>query len=82
MLQVADTDIGIFFQKPDGTFNFHNQEFYGAWVQAEGPATVESLPDALEGLVRYYRRVSGEHPDWDESTVHAEAVRRLSHGAI
>ena len=23
-----------------------------------------------------------EHPEWDEKTVHAEAVRRLSHGAI
>jgi PPOX class probable F420-dependent enzyme len=40
--------------------------FYGEWVQAEGPATVESLPDALEGLVRYYRYVAGEHPDWDD----------------
>lgn len=40
--------------------------FFGRWVQAEGPATVESLPGAMEGLVRYYRLVSGEHPDWDD----------------
>jgi PPOX class probable F420-dependent enzyme len=40
--------------------------FFGRWVQAEGPATVESLPEALDGLVRYYRLVAGEHPDWDE----------------
>ena len=24
------------------------------------------LPDALDGLVDYYRSISGEHPDWDE----------------
>lgn len=39
-------------------------EFYGEWVQAEGPATVESVPEAMEALVRYYRLVAGEHPDW------------------
>ena len=27
--------------------------FFGQWVQAEGPATVESLPSAMDGLVRY-----------------------------
>jgi PPOX class probable F420-dependent enzyme len=40
--------------------------FFGRWVQAEGPATVESLPQAMEALVRYYRLISGEHPDWDD----------------
>ena len=25
-----------------------------------------SLPQAMEGLVDYYRRISGEHPDWDD----------------
>ena len=40
--------------------------FYGAWVQAEGSATVESLPEAMDALVRYYRLVAGEHPNWDE----------------
>jgi hypothetical protein len=25
-----------------------------------------SLPEAMEPLVDYYRRISGEHPDWDE----------------
>ena len=25
-----------------------------------------SLPEAMEGLVDYYRRISGEHPDWDD----------------
>jgi hypothetical protein len=27
---------------------------------------IQSLPDALEPLVDYYRRLAGEHPDWDE----------------
>jgi hypothetical protein len=40
--------------------------FFGAWVQAEGATSVESLPGAMEGLVRYYRLVAGDHPDWDE----------------
>jgi PPOX class probable F420-dependent enzyme len=40
--------------------------FYGEWVQVEGTATVVPLPDALDGLVDYYRQVAGEHPDWDD----------------
>ncbi|MGZ4589527.1 MAG: PPOX class F420-dependent oxidoreductase [Actinomycetes bacterium] len=40
--------------------------FFGAWVQVEGTAEIVSQPDALELLVDYYRRVSGEHPDWDD----------------
>jgi len=43
-----------------------HDNFWGQWVQVEGPVTVEHLPDAMESLVRYYRNVSGEHPDWDE----------------
>jgi PPOX class probable F420-dependent enzyme len=40
--------------------------FYGDWVQVDGTATVVPLPDALDGLVDYYRGVAGEHPDWDD----------------
>ena len=29
-------------------------------------AEVLDLPEALDGLVDYYRCISGEHPDWDE----------------
>ena len=29
--EITDTDIGSFFQKPDGTFAYFNQEFYGTW---------------------------------------------------
>jgi PPOX class probable F420-dependent enzyme len=36
------------------------------WAQAEGPVTIVSLPDAMDALVDYYRRASGEHPDWED----------------
>ena len=40
--------------------------FYGPWVQVEGSAEIVERPEAVELLVDYYRRISGEHPDWDE----------------
>jgi PPOX class probable F420-dependent enzyme len=43
-----------------------NDGFYGAWVQIDGNAEIVSLPDAMDGLVAYFRQLSGEHPDWDD----------------
>lgn len=43
-----------------------NDRFYGEWIQIEGPVTIVSLPEAMDGLERYYRTVSGEHPDWED----------------
>jgi PPOX class probable F420-dependent enzyme len=40
--------------------------FYGPWVQVDGSAEIISLPEAMDHLVDYYRRISGEHPDWAE----------------
>jgi PPOX class probable F420-dependent enzyme len=40
--------------------------FFGQFVQLEGAVTVVSLPEAMDGLVDYYRSISGEHPDWDD----------------
>ncbi len=40
--------------------------FYGPWIQVEGTAEIISLPEAMDHLVSYYRRISGEHPDWDD----------------
>ncbi|MHB1596513.1 MAG: PPOX class F420-dependent oxidoreductase [Streptosporangiaceae bacterium] len=40
--------------------------FFGEWIQAEGTAEIVHLPEAMDLLVDYYRRVSGEHPDWDD----------------
>jgi PPOX class probable F420-dependent enzyme len=38
--------------------------FFGEWVQVEGDVEIISLPDAMDLLVDYYRRVAGEHSDW------------------
>jgi PPOX class probable F420-dependent enzyme len=43
-----------------------SEDFNGAWVQVDGPAEVVDLPAAEDGLVEYFRAISGEHPDWDE----------------
>jgi PPOX class probable F420-dependent enzyme len=43
-----------------------NDGFYGQWIQVDGTAEIVHLPDALELLVDYYQRISGEHPDWAE----------------
>src|SRR5579875_2008530 len=40
--------------------------FFGEWLQIEGTAEIRRLPEAMEGLVAYYRAVSGENPDWEE----------------
>jgi PPOX class probable F420-dependent enzyme len=40
--------------------------FFGNWLQVEGTADIVELPDAMDGLVDYYRRISGEHPDWPD----------------
>jgi hypothetical protein len=32
ILQVADTDIGMFIQEPDGSFTFYDQNYYGTWT--------------------------------------------------
>jgi PPOX class probable F420-dependent enzyme len=42
------------------------EAFTGPWVQIEGTAEVVSGPEAVEPLVDYYRRLAGEHPDWDD----------------
>lgn len=52
-------------------------EFFGRWVQVEGEATVHSLPDAMDGLVDYYRRISGEHSDWDDYRAAMRRERRV-----
>lgn len=54
-----------------------NPGFFGEWVQVEGEAEVVSLPEAMEPLVDYYRRVSGEHPDWDDYRAAMERERRV-----
>jgi len=54
-----------------------SDEFFGPWVQVEGPVDLLELPDAMDELVAYYRSVSGEHPDWDDYRRAMERDRRL-----
>jgi PPOX class probable F420-dependent enzyme len=49
-----------------------SDDWNGPWVQVDGDAEVLHMPEALEGLVDYFRCISGEHPDWDE---YREAMR-------
>lgn len=51
--------------------------FFGPWIQIEGSARIVSLPEAMDGLVDYYRRIRGEHPDWDEYRGAMEEQRRV-----
>jgi PPOX class probable F420-dependent enzyme len=43
-----------------------SDDFGGAWVQVDGSAEVLDMPSqqAEDGLVEYFRCISGEHPDW------------------
>jgi PPOX class probable F420-dependent enzyme len=56
---------------------FQANEFFGGHVQVDGTAEVISLPEAMELLVDYYRRLSGEHPDWDEYRAAMESDKRV-----
>jgi PPOX class probable F420-dependent enzyme len=54
-----------------------SDRFFDSWMQIEGSTQIVSLPEAMEGLVDYYRRISGEHPDWDEYRRAMEQQRRV-----
>jgi len=54
-----------------------NDGFFGEWVQAEGNAELIHLPEALPLLEDYYRRISGEHPDWEDYRAAMRRDRRL-----
>jgi PPOX class probable F420-dependent enzyme len=51
--------------------------FFGDWVVVEGQAEVVSLPEAMEPLVDYFRRLVGEHQDWDDYRAGMEREGRV-----
>ena len=51
--------------------------FFGEWVQVEGDAELIHLPDAMAILEDYYRRISGEHPDWADYRAAMQRDKRL-----
>ncbi|MFI5776922.1 PPOX class F420-dependent oxidoreductase [Nocardia sp. NPDC051570] len=43
-----------------------SDDWNGPYVQVDGNAEILDMPEALDGLVEYFRGISGEHPDWAE----------------
>ena len=62
---------------PRATLCVFSDNFFGEWIQIDGAADLISMPDAMERLVDYYRRISGEHPDWDEYRSAMQEDKRL-----
>jgi hypothetical protein len=62
ILQICDTDIGSFFQKPDGTFNFYNQNYYGTWSWNSTSNTGSWAPNNV-----YVPAPTGDHI-WTDDT--------------
>ena len=59
----------------------HSDEWNGPYVQVHGTAEVLDMPsqEAEDGLVEYFRCISGEHPDWEE---YRQAMRRQGKSLI
>ena len=53
-------------RRPQASLCVFTDNFFGEWVQVEGDVEIIPLPEAMDLLVEYYRRISGEHPDWDD----------------
>jgi len=60
-------------RNPRASLCVMNDGFFGEWIQVDGTAEIIQLPAALDLLVDYYRRIAGEHPDWDD---YRSAMRR------
>ena len=54
-----------------------NDAFFGDWLYVEGDAVVVPLPDAMDGLVEYFRGINAEHDDWDDYRAAMERERRV-----
>lgn len=62
---------------PRATVCVFTDGFFGEWVQIDGTADVVSLPEAMDLLVDYYRRLAGEHDDWSEYRAAMEQEQRV-----
>jgi PPOX class probable F420-dependent enzyme len=51
---------------PRASITVLSDEFDGPYVQVDGDAEVLDVPEAVDGLVDYFRVIAGEHSDWDE----------------
>jgi PPOX class probable F420-dependent enzyme len=79
VVHAVDDDGRIVISSREGAYKVRNlridpaatlcvlpDRFFGEWKQVDGMANIVSLPEAMDGLVDYYRRLSGEHDDWDD----------------
>jgi PPOX class probable F420-dependent enzyme len=66
-------------REPEVSMCVLSDTFNGPWVQVDGRAEVLDMPESLDGLVEYFRCISGEHPDWDE---YRDAMRRQDKSLI
>jgi PPOX class probable F420-dependent enzyme len=64
-------------RNPQASLCVFTDRFFGEFVQVEGSATIVTLPEAMDGLVDYYRSISGEHPDWDDYRATMERDQRV-----
>jgi PPOX class probable F420-dependent enzyme len=53
-------------RNPDASVLVASDGLSDPWVQVDGTAEVLDMPEAEDGLVEYFRCISGEHPDWEE----------------
>ncbi|MCM3661496.1 PPOX class F420-dependent oxidoreductase [Georgenia satyanarayanai] len=68
--------VGNLLRTPRASLCQLSEKFFGPWVQLTGTVEIISLPEAMDLLVDYYRRLSGEHEDWDEYCAAMERERR------
>lgn len=69
--------VGNLRRDPRGWLCVLPDDFFGRWIQVGGTAQVVELPEAMELLVDYYRRLAGEHPDWDDYRAAMEREQRV-----
>jgi PPOX class probable F420-dependent enzyme len=79
VISSRETAVKVKNLQRDATFSLcvMSDRFFGPWVQLHGTAEIVHLPEAMEPLVDYYRRVAGEHPDWDDYRAAMERERRV-----
>jgi hypothetical protein len=64
-------------RRPRASLLVFTDAFYGEGAQGDGAVEVVPLPEAMDGLVAYYRQIAGEHPDWEEYSAAMERDRRV-----
>jgi PPOX class probable F420-dependent enzyme len=62
---------------PRASLCVFTDRFFGPWVRVDATTEIVRLPDALDPLVDYYRRVAGEHDDWDAYRQAMRVERRV-----